>query len=73
MVRTTIFHSNRSQAVRLPRDVAFPDDVKQVTVLRDGKRRVIVPVGSLWDAFFDAPGIDLGPREQPPAQARESL
>ena len=43
MVRTTIFHSNRSQAVRLPKDVAFPDDVKQVTVLRDGKRRVIVP------------------------------
>ncbi len=74
MVRTTIFHSkNRSQAVRLPKDVAFPDDVKQVTVLRDGKRRIIVPAGSLWDEFFDAPGIDLGPREQPLAQARESL
>ena len=71
MVRTTIFHSNRSQAVRLPKDVAFPDDVKQVTVLRDGKRRVIVPAGSLWDEFFDAPGIDLGPRDQPPAQARD--
>jgi len=73
MVRTTIFLTNRSQAVRLPKDVAFPDDVKQVTVLRDGKRRVIVPTNSLWDEFFDAPGVDLGPREQPPAQARESL
>jgi antitoxin VapB len=73
MVRTTIFYSNRSQAVRLPKDVAFPDDVKQVTVLRDGARRVIVPAGSLWDEFFDAPGIDLGPRAQPPAQTRESL
>jgi antitoxin VapB len=73
MVRTTIFRSNRSQAVRLPKDVAFPDDLKQVTVLRDGKRRVIVPADSLWDEFFDAPGIDLVPREQPPAQARESL
>lgn len=73
MVRTAIFHSNRSQAVRLPKDVAFPDDVKQVTVLREGKRRVIVPTGSLWDEFFDAPGIDLGPREQPSAQTRESL
>ena len=73
MVRTTIFRSNRSQAVRLPKDVAFPDDLKQVTVLRDGKRRVIVPADSLWDEFFDAPCIDLGPREQPPAQARESL
>ena len=43
MVRTTIFQSNRSQAVRLPKDVAFPNHVKQVAVLRDGKRRVIVP------------------------------
>ncbi len=73
MVRTTVFQSNRSQAVRLPKDVAFPDDVKQVTVLRDGKRRVIVPAGALWDEFFDAPGIDLGPREQPQAQTREGL
>jgi antitoxin VapB len=73
MVRTTVFQSNRSQAVRLPKDVAFPDDVKQVTVLRDGKRRVIVPAGSVWDEFFDAPGIDLGQREQPRAQTRDSL
>jgi antitoxin VapB len=73
MVRTTIFHSNRSQAVRLPKDVAFPDDVKQVTVLREGKRRVIVPTGSLWDDFFSEPGIDFGPREQPAAQTREDL
>ena len=72
MVRTTIFHSNRSQAVRLPKDVAFPDDVKQVTVLREGKRRVIVPA---WVpsgmSFSTRPAVDLGPREQPPAQARE--
>jgi antitoxin VapB len=73
MTNTTIFRSNRSQAVRLPKDVAFPDDVKQVAVLREGKRRVIVPAGSVWDDFFDAPGIDLGPREQPSAQAREEF
>ena len=42
-VRTTLFHSNRSQAVRLPKDVAFPSDVREVTILRDGPRRVIVP------------------------------
>jgi len=73
MVRTTIFQSNRSQAVRLPKDVAFPNHVKHVAVLRDGKRRVIVPAEALWDEFFDAPGIDLGPRDQPPAQTRESF
>ncbi len=73
MGHTNIFRSNRSQAVRLAKDVAFPDDVKQVTVPRDGKRRVIVPTDSLWDEFFDSPGIELGPREQPPVQTRESL
>jgi antitoxin VapB len=73
MVHTTIFRSNRSQAVRLPKDVAFPDKVKRVTVLRDGKRRVIVPEGALWDDFFDSPGIDLGPRDQPDVQLREDF
>jgi len=73
MVRTTVFQSNRSQAVRLPKDVAFPEGTKEVAVLREGKRRVIVPAGAVWDDFFDAPGIDLGPREQPPAQLRDTL
>ncbi|MDQ0464496.1 antitoxin VapB [Caulobacter ginsengisoli] len=73
MVRTTVFQSNRSQAVRLPKDVAFPEGVKEVRVLREGKRRVIVPAGAVWDDFFDAPGVDLGPREQPPAQVREDF
>src|ERR1700682_2083024 len=62
MVHTTIFRSNRSQAVRLPKDVAFPDKVKRVTVLRDGNRRVIVPSNAVWDDFFDSPGIDLPAR-----------
>ena len=73
MTRTTVFHSNRSQAVRLPKDVAFPKDVKEVAVLRDGKRRVIVPANAVWDDFFDAPGIELAAREQPPVQEREFL
>jgi antitoxin VapB len=73
MVRTTVFQTNRSQAVRLPKDVAFPDSVKEVTVLRDGKRRVIVPANAVWDDFFDGAGVELGPRSQPSAQERESL
>lgn len=71
MVRTNLFRSNRSQAVRLPKDVAFPPEVREVTVLRDGKRRVIVPANSSWDDFFDAPGIDFPDREQPEAEQRE--
>jgi antitoxin VapB len=71
MTRTTLFQSNRSQAVRLPKDVAFPEGVRSVTVLREGKRRVIVPSDSVWDDFFEASGVDLGERDQPQAPARE--
>jgi antitoxin VapB len=73
MTRTTLFQSNRSQAVRLPKDVAFPEGVREVTILRDGRRRVIVPSDSVWDDFFAAPGVDLGERDQPEAQARDAF
>ena len=73
MVRTTVFQSNGSQAVRLPKDVAFPDGVREVAILREGRRRVIVPTGAVWDDVFEGEGVDLGPREQPEAQAREPL
>ena len=73
MIRTTLFLTNRSQAVRLPKDVAFPDSVREVSILRDGARRVIVPADSVWDDFFDEPGIDIGERDQPDAQVREAF
>ena len=73
MTRTTLFQSNRSQAVRLPKSVAFPEGVKEVTVLRDGVRRVIVPSNAVWEDFFDEPGLDLEERDQPSAPAREGL
>ena len=71
MTRTTLFQSNRSQAVRLPKDVAFPEGVRSVTILREGKRRVIVPADAVWDDFFEAPGVDLGDRDQPAVQVRD--
>lgn len=73
MTRTTLFQSNRSQAVRLPKDVAFPDGVREVAILKDGARRVIVPANAVWDDFFAAPGVDLPDREQPQMQERESF
>ena len=73
MTRTTLSTTHRSQAVRLPKDVAFPPDVHEVTILRDGARRIIVPADSVWDDFFASPGIDLGERDQPPPQVREDL
>ncbi len=73
MTRTTIFQSNRSQAVRLPKDVAFPEGVRAVEIVREGKRRVIVPADAVWDDFFDAPGLEIPDREQPVAQNREGF
>ena len=73
MVATTLFKSNRSQAVRLPKDVAFPENVREVTIIRDGKRRIIVPADSSWDDFFSSPGIDLERADQLPVQIRDEL
>lgn len=73
MTYTTVFLTNKSQAVRLPKDVAFPTGVHEVTILRDGPRRVIVPANAVWDDFFDAPGIDIGDRAQPAHEEREAF
>lgn len=73
MNRTRLFQSNRSQAVRLPKDVAFPPGVRDVTIIREGARRVIVPAAAVWDDFFDAPGIDIEAPPQPIADNREPL
>ncbi len=48
----SVFVNNRTQAVRLPAETRFPDDVKQVTVRIVGKDRVLSPVDSTWDTFF---------------------
>jgi antitoxin VapB len=71
MSRTRLFLSNRSQAVRLAKEVAFPDNVREVAIWREGERRVISPVDCRWDDFFGEPGIDLGERKQGEPQARE--
>ena len=73
MTRTTLFQTNRSQAVRLPKSVAFPDSLREVAILRDGVRRVIMPADATWDDFFESPGIGLDERDQPQAWRREAL
>lgn len=50
---STVFTNNRTQAVRLPADTRFPESVKRVTVRVVGKERIIAPVDSSWDSFFD--------------------
>ncbi|MFT4189780.1 MAG: type II toxin-antitoxin system VapB family antitoxin [Aeromicrobium sp.] len=76
MARSTIFRNNTTQAVRLPKDVALPDTVRQVDVSVSGRARVIVPVGSGWDHWFDhgepVPDDFMAERDQPEAQEREA-
>ena len=52
MPSSTILIINGSQAVRLPQAVAFPDDVRQVDILKIGCSRVIVQKGERWSDLF---------------------
>ncbi len=52
MVTGSVFVNNRTQAVRLPAETRFPDDVKKVTVRVLGKERILTPVENAWDSFF---------------------
>ena len=77
MTRSTVFTSNRSQAVRLPKAVAFPGDVHQVEIIKVGRSRIISPVGQRWDDLFEsgprASDDFMRERTQPAAEHRENL
>ena len=52
MTTSTVFTNNRTQAVRLPAEMRFPDTVKKVEVRVSGQERIIAPAESTWDSFF---------------------
>jgi antitoxin VapB len=80
VVSTRLFRSNRTQAVRLPKSVAFPEDVTEVEIAVENEARIIRPVRAdlSWDDFFtlrselrrDSPDSDFPDREQPEMQER---
>jgi antitoxin VapB len=75
-VKTKIFKNNRSQAIRLPKEVAFPESVKDVEIIAIGNKRVIAPVSKSWDEWFNEPGVStdfMTVRIQPEDQRRETL
>lgn len=43
MEQASVFKSNRSQAVRLPKPVALPESVKKVDIIALGQARLIIP------------------------------
>lgn len=48
----SVFINNRTQAVRLPADVRFPESVKKVSVRVVGQERILAPLEQSWDSFF---------------------
>lgn len=77
MEQGAVFQSNRSQAVRLPKALALPDDVKRVDVVALGRARIITPAGESWDSWFDGgEGVTddfMADRGQPAEQEREAF
>ena len=77
MARSTVFTSNRSQVVRLPKAVTFPDDVREVDVVKIGSGRLVTPLGKRWDDLFEhgprASEDFMRERAQPESESSESL
>ncbi|MFY9712485.1 MAG: type II toxin-antitoxin system VapB family antitoxin [Microbacterium sp.] len=75
MTRTTLFRSNRTQAVRLAKDIALPDSVTEVEVRAIGDARVIIPVRADWYDWWEngiAVSVDyMIDRDQPEVQERD--
>ncbi|MCC5872743.1 MAG: antitoxin [Gammaproteobacteria bacterium] len=77
MERVSLFRSNKSQALRLPKAVAYSESVKQVDIVAIGRARLIAPAGESWDAWFDDAGVSddfMVERDQPAVgQEREAF
>lgn len=76
MQQGSVFKTNRSQAVRLPKAVAFSDAVRKVDIVVVGSSRLLSPAGQAWDSWFDSPGVSedfMAERDQPADQERNPL
>jgi antitoxin VapB len=76
MKQSTVFKSNKSQAIRLPKPVALPESVKKVDIIKIGNARLITPAGESWDSWFDGEGVSddfMNERDQPMPQERDQF
>lgn len=55
MTYASVFYNNRTQAVRLPAEMRFDNNVKKVIIRKVGNERILTPVENVWDSFFDNP------------------
>lgn len=76
MEKASVFKSNGSQAIRLPKSVALPDDVRCVDVVAVGRARIITPAGTSWDEWFAGEGVSddfMADRGQSSQQPRDGV
>lgn len=76
MEQGSVFKSNRSQAIRMPKAVALPDDVTRVDIVAVGRTRIITPAGEAWDSWFDGESVSadfMNEWDQPAEQEREAF
>ena len=75
--RAALFRNGANQAVRLPQELRFPGDVKEVQIRKQGDSLLLSPIKPNWASFF-ATQIDvsedfLAHRDQSLPQLREEL
>ena len=76
MERGSVFMTNRTQAIRLPKSMRLPDGVTSVDIVRRGRAWVIVPSNEGWAEWFEGETVSddfMAERDQPEAQERDAL
>jgi antitoxin VapB len=75
--RASIFRNGANQAVRLPQELRFPADVKEVRIRKQGDGLLISPVKPNWPSFFamkvEVPDDFLENRDLSSPQSRDPL
>jgi antitoxin VapB len=75
--RASLFQNGANQAVRLPQEMRFPTDVKEVRIRKQGNGLVITPVKPNWASFFalqtEVPDDFLENRSDSHPQSRDPL
>ena len=75
--RASIFRNGANQAVRLPQELRFPAEVKEVRIRKQGDGLLISPIKPNWASFFamniDVPDDFLENRDDSSPQSRDPL
>ena len=75
--RASIFRNGANQAVRLPQELRFPAEVKEVRIRKQGDGLLLSPIKPNWASFFamnvDVPDDFLENRDDSSPQPRDPL